>query len=87
MTTQPEFTAASVILPADRFRKAGKVACTLRTAPEREAYCGATGYVLQPEFRDRTSPRYVAQYCGECTDQYARENGGSIPLSMGEIGG
>ncbi|MEU1552194.1 hypothetical protein ABZ517_05655 [Streptomyces scabiei] len=83
--TTPLQTAASVILPADRFRKAGKVACTLRPAPEREAYCGATGYVRQPEFRDRTSPYFVAQYCGECTDRFARENGGTIPVSMDEF--
>ncbi|MFV0135544.1 hypothetical protein ACLGIH_20370 [Streptomyces sp. HMX87] len=76
-----EIIDGSDVLPAGRFRKAGKYACITREDNEREMLCGATGYVLQPEFCDRSSSRYVTQYCSGCDRVYRRENGGRVASS------
>ena len=71
-------------LPAERFRKAGKSACTTREDNERETYCGATGYVNLPEFRDRKSPQYVDQYCTGCDHAYRKEHNGRYARSAAD---
>jgi hypothetical protein len=71
-------------LPADRFVKAGKVACVRQVENPRHTMCHATQYTQQPEFRDRKSPLFVAQYCGDCTTAYAKENDGRLPVSAAD---
>ncbi|MFE2539002.1 hypothetical protein [Actinacidiphila glaucinigra] len=71
-------------LPPERFRKAGTSACTTREDNERETYCGATGYVNLPEFRDRKSPHYVGQYCTGCDRAYRKAHSGRIAQSAAD---
>ncbi|MFH9731826.1 hypothetical protein [Streptomyces sp. NPDC017260] len=69
------------VLPAVRFRKCGKVACITREDNDRETLCGATGYILVPEFRDHAASTYVHMYCNGCDHVYRRENDGRVAES------